>query len=628
VPVLSVIVPFYNVEKYIGPCLDSLAAQKLQDVEVICVDDGSSDGSAAVVEARMPDDDRVRLIRQRNQGVGRARNVGVGHATGRYLAFVDGDDTVPPRAFHRLVASLEATGSDLACGNVMRLYRNLLMPSWAHKEAFAEPARRTHISRHPLLVRDRMLWNKVYRRDFWDAEGLSFPERMYEDQPVAMAAHVGASSVDVLKGIVYHWRQRDEDGSSITQRRLEAGNLRDRLLSVLETSELLLTRAPALKPYFDRDTLDIDMTVAVEATAGLGAAADPGVVDLAVRYLDTVAPRDWQSMPYTHRLLVHLLHQRRLEELASVYEQVRDGRLQPRVSAAGGLRKRWYGRHPAMPGALSEVSGELTLLARLVDLRWRDGLLDGTGRVSIGRFDVSELHGTRVRVWLQERKTGDVIPLADHETSPTWGHAEQEDGDPLPEHGFSFAFTFDPAAMTPERLARRGLWELRLELRGPRLRLDTRVGGPRRLPPLVPVPRRRAGTWLVPVRTGKGIWGVRLRRAKALIGECRVDGGDLVFSGELADTGDGDPVLRLVRRSDGEEIYFPMTLSGSDFHARVRLGEIDEIVGHESLWDFVIDQGRPIRPLARIRERPVVQVADRRFLVDRGADGNLVLAER
>jgi CDP-glycerol glycerophosphotransferase len=144
----------------------------------------------------------------------------------------------------------------------------------------------------------------------------------------------------------------------------------------------------------------------------------------------------------------------------------------------------------------------------------------------------------------------------------------------------------------------------------------------------VPVPRRRAGTWLVPVRTGKGIWGVRLRRAKALIGECRVDGGDLVFSGELADTGDGDPVLRLVRRSDGEEIYFPMTLSGSDFHARVRLGEIDEIVGHESLWDFVIDQGRPIRPLARIRERPVVQVADRRFLVDRGADGNLVLAER
>ncbi|MER6003044.1 glycosyltransferase family 2 protein [Nonomuraea angiospora] len=627
-PVLSVIVPFYNVEKYIGPCLDSIAAQTLGDLEVICVDDGSVDGGPAVVESRQAADRRISLIRQDNMGVGRARNVGVRRATGRYLAFVDGDDTVPRDAFKRLVTSLESTGSDLACGNVMRLYRNLLMPSWAHREAFAKPVKSTHITRHPLLIRDRMLWNKVYRRSFWERLGLSFPERMYEDQPVAMAAHVGARSVDVLASVVYHWRQRDEPGSSITQRCLEPDNLRDRLLSVLETASLLGRGAPALKADFDRDTLDIDMAVAVEAMAAMGTTADPALLDMIVRYLDGVSREAWHSIPFAQRLQVHLLHRRRLGELAYVFTQDRCGQLQPRVGAAGLLRRRWYARHPSMPPHLSEVSGELALVPRLVDLDWRDSVLCGAGRVAVGRFDVGELRRMRVRVWLEERRTGATIPLSDEESAPTWENVVQEDGGALPEHAFPFRFAFDPAVLTSAQLARRGRWDLRVQLRGHGLRLDGRVAGPRWLPPLIPAPRRRSGVWVVPIRSAKGAWGLRLRKARAVIGECRVDGGDLVFSGEITDIGDGEPVLRLRRRSDGEEMYFPVTLAGRDFHARVPLADIDESVGHESWWEVVIDQGTPIRPLVRTGQRPIATVAARRFLVDRGEDGCLLLAER
>ncbi|MFC4010680.1 glycosyltransferase family 2 protein [Nonomuraea purpurea] len=627
-PVLSVIVPFHNVEKYIGPCLDSIAAQTLADMEVICVDDGSGDDGPAVVEDRQAADARISLIRQRNQGVGRARNVGVAQATGRYLAFVDGDDTVPPDAFARLVSSLESTGSDLACGNVMRLYNNLLVPSWAHRDAFARPMQRTHITRHPLLLRDRMLWNKVYRRSFWERLGLSFPERMYEDQPVAMAAHVGARSVDVLARIVYHWRHRDEPGTSITQRRLEPGNLRDRLLSVLQTADLLARGAPKLKPDFDSDTLDIDMAVAVEAMAAMGSAADQELLDLIVRYLDGVSNEAWHSVPFTHRLQVHLMHRRRLDELAQVFCQDRSGLLQPRMSAGGLLRRRWYGRHPSMPRHLAGVTGELKLTARLVSLDWRDGLLTGVGRVGVGRFELGELRRTRVRVWMQERKTGQTVPLCDQVNPPTWENVVQEDGGALPEHAFDFAFAFDPAVLSPAQLARRGYWDLRVQLRGHGLKLEGRVAGPRWRPPLIPAPRRRSGVWLVPVRNAKGAWGLRLRLAPAVIGECRVDGGDLVFSGVLSDLGDGEPVLRLRRRSDGEEMYFPITLAGTDFHARVPLADIDESVGRESWWEVVIDQGRPIRALVRTRERPVATVADRRFLIDRGEDGCLLLAER
>ncbi|MBF8187629.1 glycosyltransferase family 2 protein [Nonomuraea sp. K274] len=627
-PVLSVIVPFYNVEKYIGPCLDSIAAQTLADLEVICVDDGSVDGGPAVVESRQAEDPRISLVSQDNQGVGSARNVGVRRASGRYLAFVDGDDMVPRAAFKRLVSSLDSTGSDLACGNVMRLHRNLLTPSWAHRQAFARPIKRTHITRHPLLIRDRMLWNKVYRRSFWDRLGLSFPERMYEDQPVAMAAHVGAESVDVLAGIVYHWRQRDEPGTSITQRCLEPDNLRDRLLSVLETSDLLSRGAPKLKPDFDCDTLDIDMSVAVAALATRRTPADRELLDLAVRYLDGVSREAWESISFADRLQVHLLHQRRQDALAQVFARAVAGHLQPRVGSAGLLRKRWYGRHPAMPAHLSEVTHELRLTARLVSLEWQDGVLSGAGRAAIGGFDASELRRVRLRVWMQERRTGATVPLSAEYATPTWENVEQEDGEAVPEHGFPFGFAFDPAMLSPAQLARRGHWDLRLQLSGHGLKLAGRVAGPRWSPPLIPAPRRRSGVWLVPVRTAKGAWGLRLRKAEAIIGECRVDGGDLVFSGEISDVGDGEPVVRLRRRSDGEEMYFPVTLAGGGFQARVPLAGIDESVGHESWWEVVIDQGRPIRPLVRARHHPVATVADRRFLVDRSEDGGLLLAER
>ncbi|MGW4793115.1 glycosyltransferase [Nonomuraea sp. NPDC004297] len=628
-PVLSVIVPFHNVEKYIGDCLDSIAAQTLAELEVICVDDGSGDEGPAVVESLLAGDPRITLIRQDNHGVGHARNVGLRHASGEYLAFVDGDDTVPRDAFKRLVSSLEDTGSDLACGNVMRLYRNLLVPSWAHRQAFARPARRTHITRRPLLIRDRMLWNKVYRRSFWESQGLSFPERMYEDQPVAMAAHIGARSVDVLARVVYHWRHRDEPDASITQRRLEPGNLRDRLLSVLQTADLLTGGAPKLKPDFDRDTLDIDMTVAVEALAAMGGSADPGLVDLAVRYLDGVSREAWRSLPFEQRLMVHLLHERRIDELSGVVAQAGDGRLRPKIGSTGLLRRRWYGRHPSMPVHLSEVSEELALLTRLVNLDWRDGVLHGSGRVAVGRFDVGELRRVRVRSWMQERGTGDVVPLSDADgVTPVWEETEQEDGVWLAEHGFPFRFAFDPGVLSRAQLARHGLWDLRVQLRGHGLRLEGKVAGPRWLPPLIPAPRRRGRVWLVPVRNAKGAWGVRLRTAAAVIGDCRLDDGDLVFSGEMTDVGDGEPVLRLQRRSDGEEMYFPVALAGQDFHARVPLAGIDERVGDESWWEVVIDQGNAIRPLVRTRQRAVATVDERRFLLDRGEDGCLLLAER
>ena len=113
---LSVVVPFHNVEDYIGAALQSIARQTLRDLEVILVDDGSGDASALIAKGYVSRDPRFRLIQQENAGPGLARNAGIREATGEYLAFFDGDDLLDPHAYGLMTETLDRTGSDIATG--------------------------------------------------------------------------------------------------------------------------------------------------------------------------------------------------------------------------------------------------------------------------------------------------------------------------------------------------------------------------------------------------------------------------------------------------------------------------------------------------------------------------------
>ena len=89
---ISVIIPVYNAEKYMRECLDSVIGQALQDIEIICVDDGSTDSSLSVLQKYAAKDTRLKIVAQANQGAAAARNVGMAVAQGEYLAFLDSDD--------------------------------------------------------------------------------------------------------------------------------------------------------------------------------------------------------------------------------------------------------------------------------------------------------------------------------------------------------------------------------------------------------------------------------------------------------------------------------------------------------------------------------------------------------
>ena len=117
---ISIIIPAYNIQDHLGPTLDSVLTQTYQDLEILVVNDGSTDGTAAVMEAYAAKDSRIRAIHKENGGVTSARLCGVAEATGAYIGFVDGDDHIEPEMYQRLLENLKQCGADIShCGYQM-----------------------------------------------------------------------------------------------------------------------------------------------------------------------------------------------------------------------------------------------------------------------------------------------------------------------------------------------------------------------------------------------------------------------------------------------------------------------------------------------------------------------------
>ncbi len=112
---ISVIVPIYNLKDYIGKCVESILHQTYRNLEIILVDDGSTDGSGEIIEKIKEKDDRIKVIRKENGGVSSARNAGLDIAQGEYIGFVDGDDRIEPDMYEFLHDTLVANDADIAC---------------------------------------------------------------------------------------------------------------------------------------------------------------------------------------------------------------------------------------------------------------------------------------------------------------------------------------------------------------------------------------------------------------------------------------------------------------------------------------------------------------------------------
>lgn len=415
-PLLSVVVPFFNVEPYFAECLSSIARQTLRDTEVICVDDGSLDGSARIAKEFAGKDGRFRVVQQENAGLGPARNTGALHATGEYLCFMDSDDVLPVDAYELLVSSLRESGSDLACGNVLFLNSVETWRSGLHSRPFRETVRQTHVSARPELLLDRTAWNKVFRRDFYREHGLAFPAGLYEDAPVTIPAHVLARSVDVLADVVYCWRQREAGDPSITQSRTVPGNLEDRIASITRVQAFLADHAaPELRSRFDEFVLRSDLTLYVNAVLDAGEDYRQRLVENAGALVERMDPGILSGLPWEQRLLFELLRRRRTDAFTEVLADRRAG-------VFHGMKRRmfgWYADHPMMRGSglPKEVfragDGDLPLVCRVDRIEPLDGgdLLRVSGRAYLRGIDLPRRESSDITATLRNTRTDRVVEL-------------------------------------------------------------------------------------------------------------------------------------------------------------------------------------------------------------------------
>ncbi|MBR4227264.1 MAG: glycosyltransferase [Candidatus Methanomethylophilaceae archaeon] len=175
--ILSVIIPVYNSSDYLRQCLDSVSAQTLESLQVICIDDGSTDGSDKIIEEYAAEDPRFELVRQSNLGAGAARNRGILISTGKYIHFLDSDDWLEPDAYEKAVDILESTCCD-SCFFQKYVYDNETGEETIDVHAFKDDDHITSFDINPrFFIRSPVVpWNKVTRRSVIARYGIRYDE--------------------------------------------------------------------------------------------------------------------------------------------------------------------------------------------------------------------------------------------------------------------------------------------------------------------------------------------------------------------------------------------------------------------------------------------------------------------
>lgn len=202
-PAISIVMPVYNAEPWLRDCLDSILAQIFTDWECICVDDGSNDGSPAILDEYASKDSRFRVIRQKNEGPGPARNHALDLAKGRFVCFMDPDDKYPSNsALEKLFAAVSGSGCDVA-GGVVTLVSDS-GESMGHAKSFG-----TGVIPYRETQQQYNYQAYLFSRKLIEAEHIRFPNlRRRQDPPFFVAAMIAAGSCCYIPEPVYEYRLR------------------------------------------------------------------------------------------------------------------------------------------------------------------------------------------------------------------------------------------------------------------------------------------------------------------------------------------------------------------------------------------------------------------------------------
>ncbi len=215
---ISIIVPIYNVENYLKQCLESICKQTYKQIEIILINDGSTDGCSDICDLYLERDSRIKVIHKRNEGLVRARKTGINFAMGEYIAYVDGDDWIEPNMIERLYNTLIEQDADIAIcgryedtGDTHRPVYHGIPEGRYDKQALLEYV-------YPkMIVNDAFfewgifpgVWDKLFKRECLEKYQMAVDDRltMGEDAACTYPALLNADKIYVLHECLYHYRQ-------------------------------------------------------------------------------------------------------------------------------------------------------------------------------------------------------------------------------------------------------------------------------------------------------------------------------------------------------------------------------------------------------------------------------------
>ena len=232
---ISLIIPVYNVEKYLARCLDSVINQTFKDLEIICINDGSEDNSLSILQEYSKKDERIRIINQQNAGLSAVRNVGIDVARGKYISFIDSDDWIDFDFCEKLYNSAEKHSADIAVAGIVRV-------NGRRKKYFLRFKKET-VSRNLQekfelcdVPERSYVWNKLYRLDKLRESRLKFLEgRVFEDIIFTPQVLYSLDRLVTVPGTFYYYRKNP---NSIVMTKTDS-NKKDRAFSFEEAEKFL-----------------------------------------------------------------------------------------------------------------------------------------------------------------------------------------------------------------------------------------------------------------------------------------------------------------------------------------------------------------------------------------------------
>ncbi|MDI9589666.1 MAG: CDP-glycerol glycerophosphotransferase family protein [Acidobacteriota bacterium] len=357
-PVVSCIVPMYNVREDVAECIDSIINQTLKDLQIILVDDGSTDDTGDIAREFALRYPNVEYHRKPNGGLGHARNYGVRYARGEWLMFPDSDDIIVEDALEGMVDLGERHHSDMVIGDAVRFDTKREFSSGLHRRAFGNMREVSHITQNHDLLYDTTAWNKLFRRDFFVRHGFAWVEgRLYEDIPVTIPAHFEANNVAFLDKVVYRWRVRDGQSASITQKRMEPTNFRDRFHAVVEVDRFFDENVTDESLIVDKDIkwLTLDLKMYIDVFPEASEEFQDEVMDTVAHYIQRIRPEAFARVPAATRIKYRFIANHDKQQLLSFlqYEKVALDTLKVRRKHG-----RMFGKYPF--DGLSEADFDMT----------------------------------------------------------------------------------------------------------------------------------------------------------------------------------------------------------------------------------------------------------------------------